>query len=294
MRKAQVTAFIIIGIAALLVISVIIWKVYSDRITLLIASQDADYSKKVGPVVIYADACISKVGLSAMSKLGEQGTIYPNIYIATKDRKISYFYFRGNGYFPSRQNLEDQISDYVRDNIKGCLRDFSETGFVVEDVGKGIQVKSSIADDRLQIEMSYPLNVYYESKIVHLEKFNTEIKTEFSGIYDLSEKIYSETKKNPDWINLESLQDSKYKVRLIKVDENTLVYEISDEKGLVSKPFRYTFAIKYDIHGNDPFGRRSGRDKHRLPGELFLQQERYRTGPRVREQQPCFLRKAGR
>jgi hypothetical protein len=245
--KGQVSVFVIIGIVAVVLASSIILMMNAGMLDILTSSHNTDYTRLSKPVKDYVNGCLNKVSLSALEKLGEQGRLYPDVYIAAKDRKVAYFYFRGKGYFPEKEVLEEELSNYAEENIKKCIKDFSETNYLVEDRGEGITVKSTIEDRKLVVEMSYPINVYYESKIIPVENFKTEIKTDFLGIYVLSEKIYYETKKNPDWISLEPVQDSKYGIRLIKVDANTLVYVISDEKGLNDAPFRYTFAVKYGM-----------------------------------------------
>jgi hypothetical protein len=245
--KAQATVFIIIGIVAIIILSFIIIQINRDKLNIINTEHETDYSKLAQPVSDYANNCLKRISVEAMSKLGEQGVIYPNVYIATKDRKIAYFYFKGKGYFPQKEVIEGQVADYVKENIKKCLNDFSDTKLIVEDKGQGIAVKTVLDDKKISIEMIYPINVYFETKVVPLEKFSTEIKTNFNEIYMVAEKIYMETKKNSEWINLESLQDTRYNIRLIKVDSSTLVYEITDEKGLNDKPFKYAFGVKYGM-----------------------------------------------
>jgi hypothetical protein len=245
--KAQATVFIIIGIVAIIILSFIIIQINRDKLDIINTEHETDYSKLAQPVTDYANACLNKVSLEAMSRLGQQGVIYPNVYIATKDRKIAYFYFKGKEYFPKKEVIEEQVANYIKENIKKCLNDFSDTKLIVEDKGESITVKTLLDDKKLSIEMIYPINVYLETKVIPLEKFNIEIKTNFNEIFMVAEKIYMETKKNPEWINLESLQDTRYNIRLIKVDSNTLVYEITDEKGLNDKPFKYTFGVKYGM-----------------------------------------------
>jgi hypothetical protein len=245
--KAQATVFIIIGIVAILILSFIIIQINRDKLNIINTEHETDYSKLAQPVSDYANACLNRISIEAMSMLGEQGIIYPNVYIATKDRKIAYFYFKGKGYFPQKEAIEEQVSVYVKENIRKCLNDFSDTKLIVEDKGQGIAVKTVLDDKKISIEMIYPINVYFETKVIPLEKFSKEIKTNFNEIYRVAEKIYMETKKNPEWINLESLQGTRYNIKLIKVDSNTLVYEITDEKGLKDKPFKYTFAVKYGM-----------------------------------------------
>jgi hypothetical protein len=245
--KGQVSIFIIIGIVAIIILSFLIIQINDDKLNLINTEHEVDYSKLAQPATDYANACLNKVSLEAMSKLGQQGAIYPNVYIATNDRKIAYFYFKGKGYFPEKEAIEEQFSDYLKENIKSCINDFSDTKLIVEDKGQGITVKTSIDDKKISVEMIYPINVYFETKVIPLEKFNTVVKTDFSEVHTIAEKIIMETKNNPEWINLESLQDIRYDIRLIKVDSNTLVYEITDEKGLNDKPFKYTFAVKYGL-----------------------------------------------
>ena len=158
------------------------------------------------------------------------------------------FYFKSQEYFPDSINvIENQISQYVKENIKSCTGDFSATKFAVEDSHTKIETTSFFTDEFINISISYPMKVFTDGQEILIKEFSIKLNTNFVDIYKLSETIYLETKQNPDWINLDFFNNQPYDVKLIKIDKSTLVYEITDPIGLENKPYRYRFAVKYEI-----------------------------------------------
>lgn len=236
MRKAQISIFVIIGIIIVIITGLVVYRINQNRLKQLQLSLPE--REKIRPVIDYVDACIEKTTVNALTKLGDQGIIYPSVYLASKNTKISYFYFQGKNYFPDIKEINKQISQHIKENIKSCVNDFSETEFAVEDSSSKITAESFLKEDYINVTINYPITVFTEGQEILIKEFSANIKTNLREMHKAAENIVLETKRNPNEINLESID---YEIKLTKIDKSTLVYEIIDKNS------RYRFAVKYEI-----------------------------------------------
>jgi len=246
MKKSQISIFVIIGLVILIVAVFLIIKINQDRLN-QIKLQSETENPKLQPLIRYINDCLESKTKEALIKLGEQGLIYPDTYLASKNTKIAYFYFKGKNYFPKKEVIEKEVSYYVLENMKSCTGDFSKIGFAVDDSYEKMKSTIFFDEKKANISLIYPMKILLGEEEVYLEKFSIEVKINFNGIYNAAEKIYKETEENTETINLDFLKDLPFEIRLIKIDKNTLVYEITDSKyGLENKPYKYRFAVKYE------------------------------------------------
>ena len=241
MRKAQISIFVIIGIVIIIITGIVVYKINQNRLKQIQLSLPE--REKIRPVIEYVDECIKKTTVNALTKLGDQGLIYPTVYLASKNRKISYFYFQGKNYFPDIKEINKQISQYIKENIKECTGDFSETKFAVEDSHTKINSESFFKDDYINVTINYPLKIFTQGQEILINEFSVKVKTNFKDMYSTATNIILQTKKNPNEINL----DFDKEIKLTKIDKSTLVYEITDDVRLDNKPYRYRFAVKYEV-----------------------------------------------
>lgn len=248
MGKGQVSFFVIIGLVILIISGFIYIKFNQDKIDAIRNQMNPD-DPKTKPVKKHIEQCLLETGVAAMKKLGDQGLIYPDAYISTKNADVAYFYFKGKGYFPQSIALvEKDVSGYVMENIIPCLDKFARAGVTLEkDVSK-MAAYTEFRDREMNLTIILPVKASIGGEEYDLEKFSVKIETGYKSMYSLSEKIYASTKDSPEWINLEFAKDYDYDIKLIKIDKITLIYEITDNTyGLENKPFRYRFAVKYGL-----------------------------------------------
>jgi len=233
MKRAQISIFVIIGIIIVIIMGFVVFRINQNRLKQLQLSLPE--REKIRPVIEYVDDCIKETTENALTKLGDQGVVYPSTYLASKNTKISYFYFQGKNYFPDIKEINKQLSQYVKENIKLCTGDFSATKFAVEDTLK-ITAESFFKEDYVNLTITYPITVFIEGREILIKEFSANTKTNFIELYDVAEDIVKETIRNPNQINLNYDKD----IKLTKIDKSTLVYEIIDNN-------RYRFAVKYEI-----------------------------------------------
>lgn len=244
-RRGQVTVFIAIGLILVFIVGLVIYKVASLKKP--VTKPAADYSK-LAPVQNLVESCISSVGTEAILLLGEQGRIYPQAFIQSPTASISYFYYKGNGFFPARmQYLEGDVSRYITENLAECLDAFSDFDYTITGEDERLRVTTRFNQRDATLTVYYPVSVDFGDSKSTLTEFSAQIPFSFQDIYDLSRDIYSMTKEDPAWVDLDFLSEQPYEVRLIKITDDTLVYEITDDTALNNKPYTYRFAMKYNL-----------------------------------------------
>ena len=108
-----------------------------------------------------------------------------------------------------------------------------------------MHVSTTFNNEDMQIEVTYPLVVRVGDSTTQVQDFSTSVDIRFRPIYELSRNIYQKTKQDPEWIDVSYLSSQPYPIRLIRVSDDTLVYEISDS--FDSTEFVYRFAMKYNL-----------------------------------------------
>jgi hypothetical protein len=247
-RKGQIVVFVIIGLVTVLLVSFFLFKLNQSTTDELKHQKLGD--SDLSPISGYITMCLEKTSKDAVVKLGEEGRLYSDAYLKSSSEKIAYFYYKGDGYFPATIDvIEDDLSRFIKENLFSCIGDYKFLGYDISDDKEKLRVSSSFSKESLDISLFYPVKVKKGNSEITITDFSSKVKIDFNQIYELSKKIYSKTKQDPDWIDMGFLLEQKdYKIRLIKVSDDTIVYEITDKTGKVDDhEYSYRFAVKYNM-----------------------------------------------
>ena len=243
-KKSQITVFIIIGIIVIVLIGMLSYFALNKN-KRDIREERPDLID-TAPVKSFVDSCIKNTAKDALLILGKQGRIYPDVYLESKTKKISYYYYKGDGFFQTKiSSVEEDVSRYVKENIGQCL-DFDSLPYDISENKKSIRVHSRFDSDKMALELEYPLEIIVGNSVAKLSDFSAEVDIRFIPIYELSKEIYIKTKQEPQWLDMEFLFRQDYKIRLLRISEDTLIYEITDDNyGLENEAYLFRFAVKY-------------------------------------------------
>jgi hypothetical protein len=255
-RKSQITLFVIIGITLLVVVTLILMKMNQDKLKDLITQQpkknstgeynEIIYDEKVRPVVTQVETCMKDSLVESMKLIGDQGQLEPSSYLASKNTKIAYFYFKGKNNLPKNADFEKKISEHIKESMTACPMDFSKYGIEVDFHLSELKPEVIIEEDSIITTLNYPITVYKDGKEYEFEEFRTEASSGFSDILALTGKIIDTISDDPDWISLDYEYPKNMELKIIKIDKNTLVYEISHLNYINELPYRYRFGVKYE------------------------------------------------
>jgi len=243
--RSQVTLFVILGILLLAVTAFIVIKLSNNTPPEVILPDEDQV--KIQPFIDYADECVKKTTEDALILLGDQGLLYPDVYLASKNTKIAYFYFKGKEYFPKIEDIEKDISKYVNENVAACINLYLRAGHVLNPKASSPKTSTFIEDNNVKVTVIYPVELYAEGLKVELKEFESDVDLNFLEIWDISRELFLNIIVDPEWIDLEFIKIQPVDISIIKIDKSTLVYELEDKQGLENKPYKFRFAVKYGV-----------------------------------------------
>ena len=154
------------------------------------------------PVKNFIEVCLNDIGEEAIIKVGVQGgyTEIPR-EILLRDAfielipygliRIPYWYQNGESFIPPLEHMEEQISDYIEENIEKCVDlDVFNRDYVIEKEGD-IEVETLIAESDVDIRMDYSIIINDKSSNdqTRISKFHTVVPVRLKKTYELAKKI---------------------------------------------------------------------------------------------------------
>ena len=258
-KKSQVTIFIIIGIIILVSLASVLY------IRTKVTKKPSEIPPEVrkDPIDEYVGRCLYDVSKDALNIIGMQGgyinipdqiRLDPLSSLALDPLRyftIPYWYNPNKNAIPSLNFIENQISDYIKDNIDSCINNFEpfKNEFDIKKIGN-TTAKTKIMNGTIRVELNYPIQITYKSNISTSTKtkFVEDLNINFKKIYDLAVDI---TNADTTQLWLEKftiyLMTSNPKIPFtgFKLSCSQNLWKVSDVKN----------AIKSDLHTFLPYVR---------------------------------------
>jgi len=165
------------------------------------------------------------------------------------DSDVKYYLIGSKPYLPSKETIEDEISQYVNQELFLCTKDFADfPNLKIRQ--RNIETIAQIENDEIILNVNYPLSITQEDETFLLEEFeNIKIPIRLGTAYNVAYKIIEEQIENPNKICLSCLIDlgieNDLLIDLLNYDEETTVFTIRDENSIINnRPYEFKFAIK--------------------------------------------------
>lgn len=189
MKKGQVTIYIILGIVILGITGLIL---YARNIGIGISPEDF-LKNSMDDVQKELSDCVGTIGEEAISTIGLQGgTLYPNNYVMYKNYNVNYLCTNlpNNPRCINRmllsEDMEKEISKYVKDNIDNCFV-LDTTRFSVEKGNK--EVKVTIAENNVLINLKYPITLKKGNIMRKSEEVSKVVNIPLGKLYSTAKDI---------------------------------------------------------------------------------------------------------
>lgn len=196
-KRGQVALFIVIGMVLLILGSLISYWVYSVNVV-----DKRIIPDDIKPVTNYVDLCVELTSKEAIERMGVQGG-YIEIPDSIRNNPYSYievlpgspfllpmWYYKGNSRLPTK--LDEQISDYVEENLKGCLRGFRglEQEFEITDTDE-LRAETVIGRDDVLVTLEYPLEITSKAQgtTTKYSKYLAKLDVSLKDVFDLAKAI---------------------------------------------------------------------------------------------------------
>ncbi len=244
MKRGQVTIFIVVAIVVIGIVGVLIYLNTNKN-------QESKSVLETDSVHSFVQLCLDETLKEGVEFVGLQGGYY-NEPVLSKYYifyNIPYYWSAGENKIPEINKIEEEISEYVEDNLDYCLNDFKIFENSYEIKASEINVKSlDVLDNEVQVNIDYPISVQAGEKIVEFKKFDSSVSSDLKKAYDISKQIIEEQKKTPNEIPLgfiaQLASSNDFTFETINVEDDDVVYTLIF--GNENNPFIYAYAADYD------------------------------------------------
>jgi len=193
--------------------------------------QDTDGIRGSSRVKEFVGSCLDQATTDSVKVISAQGGYFePANFIVYGGLKVGYGFDKGNQ-LPTKEELENQLSDTINRGLLSCINDFEVFDEPVEFESPITEVV--VSDDKIFVKTMFPVIIRGEVTGVFFSEPIIPLGLLHMIAHDVVNMI------NGTWIDLSALSLYDAKVKLIPLDDNVL-YTISKDN-LV-----YSFAVKFE------------------------------------------------
>lgn len=236
-KRGQVTIFIIIAIV--LVASVVLFFAFKDKLGI--------FSPKSDPVYLYVENCIRETGEDAIHFITQNGGYLFPPTLSTSDG-IPYYYSNDRDYTPTKERIEEEISDYIKNTLSYCTNEF--TNFQDLNISEGeVKAETIIEDNNLILSVKYPITIEKGGSITRFEDFNDiKVDSRIGVMYNSIKKLIQDQIGKED-ICLscisEIVDEEGFTIDMTSTTEG-IIFTLRDEHSKIKDvPVEWRFANEY-------------------------------------------------
>ena len=247
LKKGQVTIFIILAI--FIVAGAILFFILRES-----SESIKSPSVEIESVVVFVQECIESKGEEALFFIGQHGGYYFTPEPSTSTG-VPYYFINQNNFFPSKEKIQDEFSQYLNEALPECTDDFTKFENFVIDEGE-IETEVFISKEKVILDVNYPLKISKGEEVFLVEEFhNIEILINLYSIYDIAEFIFWQHVQNTNKICISCLlniQNEKDFQIIANTEGDTIIYSIIDTSFsfdlqnnlLEPESYKFMFAIE--------------------------------------------------
>ena len=211
-KSGQVTAFIILGIVIMTVVSVAFY--FRNQLISLEFSSSREESIiipiQLRPVKNHIDNCLRETSIEGLYQIGRQGGYY-NVPVESSitffTESVPYYYLDNQEITPSIKIIEKELASYISDNLIVCLnfQDFIDNGFKIRQ--GNYKISTAINDKNVDIRMYYPIGIEKSGISIVLKDFRSTIDSNMRTLKRISMDIVDSYSERPGLVCLTCLED---------------------------------------------------------------------------------------
>lgn len=244
-EKAQVSAFIIVGI--FIVVAIVIFFFLRMK-----GNGDGPgiFASQIDVVKYSIEQCGKDTTREGMKRIGIQGGFYnaPDHVDDLGWAFIPYYYLDHNIYNPNLTEIQDQLSFYIDDKMDECIKSIYSKEYVL-DFSKPI-TKTTITKGKIDFSIDLPITIKKGDSVnIYQMKDNAIVyNSSLYDIYEISDFITKSHKENDTkmCINciLEMAKERDLYVDFIDYKPSTTLVMLS-ENYTYKEPYLFEFLNKY-------------------------------------------------
>jgi len=243
-KRSQVTVFVVIGI--LLVGSVVGFMIFKN------SGNDLGLGNRVGLDDIESSIldCGEEVSRNALETIAIQGGYYnePAEYFDLEWAFFPYYYSEGKYLIPSLKDIENELEDYVNDNMDFCLEvlDFENHELNYANPKTIVSIKDSGVEFKIDLDVEIVKGD--ETTSFELKDYPIVHDSKLKDIYYIADYYTDSHQQDPALYCIsciaELAQERDLYVDIIDFSESDELIVISDNRTNV-EPYSFAFLNKY-------------------------------------------------
>ncbi len=237
-KRGQITIFMIIGV---LIVSAIFSVLIFNSLKKGSISNKQLYPE-IQEIQDSMESCVNERAIDAVRLIGFNGghITIPKENINTEIGRISYGYLKGENILPNKQEIENEISSYIKESLPFCLNEsrFSDKKITFQNTNAKTKI-----EDFILIETTTPISlIENEQAITSDMTIAVTIELNFNKILETSNKIVESQKNTKEYVSVNTLAGLDKDVYFDFIDENNVLFIISDDNTKLND-IKYTFAF---------------------------------------------------
>jgi hypothetical protein len=241
-KRAQLTLFVIVAI--IIVVGIAGYFIISNQTNLLERSAPAH----IQPIQTNIENCLEESVEESLFLIGLQGgkTNVSSNYLETTNSKVLFAFKQTQKTFLTKQQLEQEISSYVKNKIGSCLSEIKTNYPTYEITTSEIKPTTKIEDKKVLISLSVPIIVSREDSSYKLDKdYKIEQKLRLGNLHILTTEIIEQLAEDSSSIDLTYLTEQEYNIFITDYSEGRFLYSFTDlNNTLVGEPYIWRFAVQ--------------------------------------------------
>jgi hypothetical protein len=237
-KNAQLTIFIIVCVILVAVVGLF----FAFRGGIISEYSISDTSN----VKSFVDDCINEVGIEVLKQISEGGGYYFSSNESTSSG-LAIYYSQGQNFLPTKEEIENEISFYVAENLFFCTKNF--VNFPDLEIKQSpINVETKITDEEVVLNVNYPIRITKGDSSDLIRDFEKNFFVRLGIVYELSKEIVQTSRENIclSCILDISLENDLY-VDMNDLDNNKVMFAVRDENSkLNGENLEWVFVIDYE------------------------------------------------
>lgn len=244
LKKSQITAFILMGILAFIIIGAIGYVTSSKY------SKEEPVPNSMELIKRYVNDCLKETAENAVMLAGVQGgVIYFSDIIPHEETFYSfstYWYDSGKDTSVSKDFITSEINSYIEKEMESkCINGFKEFHQVIE--AGDIKADTEIKEGYVDVVIEYPVTLIENDARTMISRFNAVIPAKMGKAIDIADDIVAMEQKDPDYVPLTELGNMDMLVVPYKHNDDVMIYSIVDEDNKINgMDFKLMFANRFE------------------------------------------------
>lgn len=185
-KRAQVTAFVIVGIVLLAVIGFFIYA----RSAGIGISPERFLAGKKSDIESRIDECTRDLSVRLLQRIGLQGgTLTPLRAVQFNGNRVSYLCYNipGNDNCVNRvltlKAIEEELSRYLENNLRTCIsiEDFRQPSYSLESAN--LEATATIGKNNILVVVDYPITLSKDAARLTLSRYTSTLNIPLGRLY---------------------------------------------------------------------------------------------------------------